>query len=161
MTTLPIHTVLLVDDNPDDCEIVKEAWDEIPVGQELRCVNDGTELLDYLYCRGLFSRRDFAPRPSVILLDLNMPYMTGEEVLTEIKKDPLLASIPIVVLTTSKAPRDICHTAGMGVNGYIQKPNSYSGYLQMFTNLRTHWAEILAQPLAGSGGDFSNNVAWC
>ncbi|MCA9414419.1 MAG: response regulator, partial [Candidatus Omnitrophica bacterium] len=104
MTTLPIHTVLLVDDNPDDCEIVKEAWEEIPIGQELRCVNDGTELLDYLYGRGVFSRRECAPRPSVILLDLNMPHMTGEEVLIEIKKDPLLASIPIVVLTTSKAP---------------------------------------------------------
>ena len=161
MMTLPIHTVLLVDDNPDDCEIVKEAWDEISVGQELRCVNDGTELLDYLYRRGLFSKRECAPRPSVILLDLNMPHMTGWEVLTEIKKDSFLACIPIVVLTTSKAPRDICHTAGMGVNGYMQKPNSYTGYLQMFTNLRKHWAEILAQPLAGSGGDCSTNIAWC
>ncbi|MCA9500092.1 MAG: response regulator [Nitrospirales bacterium] len=158
---LPIHTILLVDDNPDDCEIVKEAWDEIPVGQELRCVNDGTELLDYLYRRGLFSKRECAPRPSVILLDLNMPHMTGGEVLTEIKKDSSLACIPIVVLTTSKASRDICHTAGIGVNGYIQKPNSYAGYLQMFTNLRKHWTEILTQPLAGNGGDCSTNVAWC
>ncbi|MBA3613198.1 MAG: response regulator [Nitrospirales bacterium] len=161
MMTLPIHTVLLVDDNPDDCEIVKEAWNEIPVGQELRCVNDGTELLDYLYRRGLFSKRESTPRPSVILLDLNMPHMTGGEVLTEIKKDPSLACIPIVVLTTSKAPKDIWYTAGMGVNGYIQKPNSYTGYLQMFTNLRKHWAEVLEQPLAGSGGDCSANVAWC
>ncbi|MBA3966032.1 MAG: response regulator, partial [Nitrospirales bacterium] len=110
---------------------------------------------------GLFSTREATPRPSVILLDLNMPHMTGWEVLTEIKKDPFLACIPIVVLTTSKAPRDICHTAGMGVNGYMQKPNSYTGYLQMFTNLRKHWAEILAQPLAGSGGDCSTNIAWC
>lgn len=161
MMTLPIHTVLLVDDNPDDCEIVKEAWNEIPVGQELRCVNDGTELLDYLYRRGLFSRRECAPRPSVILLDLNMPHMTGEEVLIEIKKDPSLACIPIVVLTTSNAPKDICYTAAMGVNGYMQKPNSYTGYLRMFTNLRKHWAEVREQPLAGSGGDCSANVAWC
>jgi CheY-like chemotaxis protein len=161
MMTPPIHTVLLVDDNPDDCEIVKEAWEEIPVGQELRCVYDGTELLDYLYRRGLFPTRECAPRPSVILLDLNMPHMTGGEVLTEIKKDPSLACIPIVVLTTSKAPKDICHTAWMGVNGYMQKPNSYAGYLQMFTNLREHWGEILIQPLAGIGGDGSANVAWC
>ncbi|HNP29211.1 MAG: response regulator [Nitrospira sp.] len=157
----PIQTVLLVDDNPDDCEIVKAAWDECPVGQELRCVYDGTELLDYLYRRGLFPTRESAPRPSVILLDLNMPYMTGGEVLKEIKKDPLLACLPIVVLTTSKAPKDIYHSAGMGVNGYMQKPNSYNGYLQMFSNLKEHWEEILEQPLAGSGGDCSANVAWC
>ncbi|MDT3778682.1 response regulator [Nitrospira sp. MA-1] len=161
MMTLPIHTVLLVDDNPDDCEIVREAWDEITLGQELRCVNDGTELLDYLYRRGLFSRRECAPRPSVILLDLNMPHMTGGEVLTEIKKNPSLACIPIVVLTTSIAPKDICSTAGMGVNGYMQKPNSYAGYIQMFVNLRKHWAEVLKQPLTGRGGNCSSNVAWC
>jgi CheY-like chemotaxis protein len=87
--------------------------------------------------------------------------MTGGEVLTEIKKDPSLACIPIVVLTTSKAPKDICHTARMGVNGYMQKPNSYTGYLQMFTNLREHWVEILEQPLAGSSEGGSANVAWC
>ena len=159
--TLPIHTVLLVDDNPDDCEIVKEAWDEIPLGQELRWVYDGTELLDYLYRRGLFPTREFAPRPSMILLDLTRPQMTGGEVLIEIKKDPSLACIPIVVLSTSKAPKDICRTAGMGVNGYMEKPNSYTGYLQMFANLREHWAEILEQPFGGSGGDCSAKVAWC
>lgn len=161
MLTPSIHTVLLVDDNPDDCEIVKEAWEERRVGQEFRCVYDGTQLLDYLYRRGLFPTRECAPRPSVILLDLNMPYMTGGEVLMEIKKDPSLACIPIVVLTTSKAPKDIYHSAGMGVNGYIQKPNSYKGYLQMFTNLRNHWAEILERPFTGSGGDYSATIAWC
>lgn len=161
MVTPPIHTVLLVDDNPDDCEIVRAAWEEIPVGQELRFVHDGSELLDYLYRRGPFSTRECSPRPSVILLDLNMPQMTGGETLAEIKKDPSLACIPIVVLTTSKAPKDICQTAGLRVNGYIHKPNSYKGYLRMLANLRTNWCEILEQPLSGSGGDWSANVAWC
>ncbi len=161
MVTPPIHTVLLVDDNCDDCEIVKEAWGEVPVGQELRFVHDGHELLDYLYHRGPFSDRACSPRPSVILLDLNMPHMTGGEVLTEIKKDPSLACIPVVVLTTSKAPKDICQTAGLGVNGYIHKPNSYKGYLQLLDNLRKNWREILEQPLSGSGGDWSGHVAWC
>jgi len=161
MITPPIHTVLLVDDNPDDCEIVKEAWGEIPVGQELRFVHDGPELLDYLYHRGPFSDRACSPRPSVILLDLNMPHMNGMEALAEIKKDPSLACIPVVVLTTSQAPKDICQTAGLGVNGYIHKPNSYKGYLQMLANLSKHWREILEQPLSGSGGDWSANVAWC
>jgi len=161
MVTPPIHTVLLVDDNSDDCEIVKEAWVESSVGQELRCVYDGFQLLDYLYRRGSFSSRECSPRPSVILLDLNMPQMTGNEALVEIRKDPSFAGIPIVVLTTSKAPKDISRSAGLCVNGYIQKPNSYKGYLQMFANLRNHWREILEQPLSGSGGDCSANVAWC
>lgn len=161
MVSPPIHTVLLVDDNPDDCAIVKEAWEEIPVGQELRFVHDGTELLDYLYRRGSFFPRECSPRPSVILLDLNMPHMTGREVLAELKKDPSLACIPIVVLTTSRAPTDVCQTAGLGVNGYIQKPNSYKGYLQMLANLSTNWREIREQPLSGNGGDWPANVAWC
>jgi CheY-like chemotaxis protein len=162
MVTPPIHTVLLVDDNPDDCEIVREAWAEVQVGQELRFVHDGPELLNYLYRRGPFSDRECSPRPSVILLDLNMPQMTGGEVLAEIKKDPSLACIPVVVLTTSKAPKDIGQTAALGVNGYIHKPDSYKGYLQMLGNLRKNWREILEQPLSGSsGGDWSANVAWC
>ncbi len=161
MNTPPLHTVLLVDDNPDDCEIVREAWGESPVGKEFRFVCDGTELFDYLYRRGQFSTRECSPRPSVILLDLNMPQMTGAEVLAEIKKDSSLACIPIVVLTTSKAPKDIWQTASLRVNGYIQKPNSYKGYLHMLASLRKNWQEIFEQPLSGSGGDWSANIAWC
>lgn len=156
-----IHTVLLVDDNPDDCEIIKEAWDEIPVGRELRLVHDGTDLLDYLYRRESFSSRESSPRPSLILLDLNMPRMSGEEALAEIKKDSRLATIPIVVLTTSKASRDIEQTAGRRVNGYIQKPNSFQGYLQMFINLKKNWPEILEQHSSGRGGNGAANIAWC
>ena len=160
MVERPIHTVLLVDDNPDDCEMVREAWEEMPIGEHLRVVSDGTDLLDYLYRRGDHVNRENAPRPSVILLDLNMPYMTGEEVLAELKKDPMLASIPIVVLTTSKAPRDIVQTAGFGVNGYMQKPPTYSGYLQMFANVRDHWAEILSSPMLKGGEEFGGQLAW-
>ena len=126
-----------------------------------RLVNDGKELLDYLYRREAFISPEAAPRPSVILLDLQMPIMTGGEALMEIKQDSALASIPIVVLTTSKAPRDILYTAGFGVNGYMQKPNTFAGYLQIFANLREHWAEILDRPLSGGGGDWSGNLAWC
>lgn len=160
MVERPIHTVLLVDDNPDDCEMVREAWGEVPVGENLRVVSDGTELLDYLYRQGPYLTQEGAPRPSVILLDLNMPYMTGDEVLAEIKKDPALSCIPIVVLTTSKAPKDICQTAALGVNGYMQKPNTYAGYLQMLANLRSNWGEILRRPMFGGGEDWSGNLAW-
>ena len=161
MVYRPIQTILLADDNTDDCELVKEAWAEFPIGERLRLVNDGIELLDYLYRRGEFMSPESSPRPSVILLDLNMPRMTGLEVLVEIKQDPGFAGIPIVVLTTSKAPRDIIQTAGLRVNGYMQKPNAYSGYLQIFTNLREHWAEILDRPFSRGGADWNGNLAWC
>ena len=161
MVYRPIQTILLADDNTDDCELVKEAWQEFPIGERLRLVNDGIELLDYLYRRGEFMSPGSSPRPSVILLDLNMPHMTGLEVLAEIKQDPAFAGIPIVVLTTSKAPRDIIQTAGLRVNGYMQKPNAYSGYLQIFANLREHWSEILDRPFSGGGADWNGNLAWC
>ena len=157
----PIQTILLADDNPDDCDVIQEAWAESPVGDRLRLVNDGIELLNYLCRRGAFLSPEVSPRPSVILLDLNMPGMTGPEVLTEIKQDPGFACIPIIVLTTSKAPKDILHTAGLGVNGYMQKPNTYAGYLQIFRNLREHWGEILDRPLYGGGAEWSGNLAWC
>ncbi len=157
----PIHTILVADDNPDDCALIQEAWADFPVGDRLRLVNDGAELLDYLCRRGAFGSSEASPRPSVILLDLNMPCMTGAEVLMEIKRDASLACIPIVVLTTSKASKDIGQTAGLGVNGYVQKPNTYAGYLQIFSNLREHWGEILDRPFSGGGADWSGNLAWC
>lgn len=157
----PIQTILLADDNPDDCELIKEAWSESPIGDRLRMVDNGTELLEYLYRQGAFQSPETSPRPSVILLDLNMPEMSGADVLMEIKRDTTLACIPILVLTTSKAPKDILQTAGLGVNGYMQKPNTFAGYLQIFTNLREHWGEILDRPLSGGGAEWCGNVAWC
>ena len=151
MVYRPIQTILLADDNADDCELVKEAWVEIPISDRLRLVNDGIELLDYLHRKGEFMSPESSPRPSVILLDLNMPRMTGLEVLMEIKQDSAFAGIPIVVLTTSKSPRDIVQTAGLQVNGYMQKPNTYSGYLQIFTNLREHWLKFWTGPFPVEG----------
>jgi len=158
----PLRTILLVDDNVDDCDLVREAWQEASVGEELRCVNDGTELLAYLNREGKFSDREHAPLPSVILLDLHMPKMTGHEALTLIKEDPALAGIPIIILTTSKAPRDIHQSVTCGVQGYIQKPNTFTGYLQLLANLQHHWQEILEQPFSGkSQGGWSGNPAYC
>ena len=162
MIERPIHTVLLVDDNPDDCDLVSEAWEEVPLGTELRCLSDGSDLLNYLYRKPPYHTPDSSPRPSVILLDLNMPRLSGGEAISEIRKHPPFSGIPIVILSTSKAPKDICQTASMGVNGYIQKPDSYAGYLQMLTNLRQHWREILERPFSQHGpGNWSGRVAWC
>ena len=157
----PIQTILLAEDSPNDCEVIREAWAESPVGDRLRLVNTGAELLDYLCRQGAFASPESSPRPSVILLDLNMPLMSGAEVLKEMKQDTSLASIPVVVLTTSKAPRDIVQTAGLGINGYIQKPNTYGGYLTIFINLQKHWGEILDRPFSNGGSDWSGNLAWC
>lgn len=162
MPIRPLSTILLADDNLDDCELVREAWKETSVGKELRCVNDGTELLAYLNREGEYSDGERAPLPSVILLDLHMPKMTGHEALARIKEDPALAGIPIIILTTSKAPRDIQKSATGGVHGYIQKPNSFAGYLQLLTNLQQHWQEILEQPFSGkSHGGWSGDPAYC
>jgi CheY-like chemotaxis protein len=162
MPLRPLRTILLVDDNLDDCDLVREAWKETSVGKELRCVNDGSELLAYLNREGEYSDRERAPLPSVILLDLHMPKMTGHEALALIKQNPTFAGIPIIVLTTSKAPRDINRSAMEGVHGYIQKPNTFSGYLQLLANLNNNWQEILDQPFSGnSPGGWSGNPAYC
>ncbi|MCA9464552.1 MAG: response regulator [Nitrospira sp.] len=158
----PLRTILLVDDNVDDCDLVNEAWKETLVCPEFRCVHDGTELLAYLHRKGEFSDRERAPLPSVILLDLHMPHMMGHETLARIKDEPSFSRIPIIVLTTSKAPRDIQRSATLGVHGYIQKPNTFSGYLQLLTNLQQNWQEILDRPFSGhSNGGWSGNPAYC
>lgn len=162
MSVNTLGTILLADDNIDDCDLVHEAWKESPVGQELRCVSDGTALLAYLNREGPFSDRRNAPRPSLILLDLHMPRMTGHEALAIIKENPAHARIPIIILTTSKALRDINKSATRGVHGYIQKPNTFSGYLQLFANIQTHWQEIVDRPFSSdSHGGWSGNPAYC
>ena len=158
----PLHTILLADDCLDDCDLIREAWREVPVGRELRCVYDGTELLDYLYRKGFYTERVRSPRPSVIFLDLNMPQMTGYEALSCIKNDTALATIPIIILTTSKAIWDIHKSALWGINGYIQKPNAFSGYLQMLSNLQKNWQEIVERPFGGdASGGSTGRLAYC
>lgn len=158
----PLITMLLADDSLDDCELVREAWKEAPVGEELRCVHDGTELLDYLYRQGTFSDRTQSPRPSLILLDLNMPKLNGDEVLARIKNDPLFAGIPIIILTTSRDPRDISRISFWSVNGYVQKPHRFNGYLQMLNHIRAHWEEIVECPFPGHGfGGDVEHLAHC
>jgi len=141
-------TVLVAEDNPDDCRLTEEAWKEAQLGHELRFVHDGKALLDYLYNRGKFADAEIAPRPSVILLDLNMPKKSGGEALLEIKTDPALARIPIIILTTSKAAQDIFQTSVLGVNGYITKPGTFKGYIQMMQNLARNWSEMIDLPFS-------------
>src|SRR5215472_11875059 len=115
-------TILYADDDPEDRMLVKEAWQENRLANELHFVEDGEELIDYLRRRGKYENLKGAPLPGMILLDLNMPRKDGREALRELKSDGRLRLIPIVVLTTSKAEEDILRAYDLGVNSFIMKP---------------------------------------
>lgn len=139
-------SILLAEDDPDDRYLIGEALEENLVTNDLYIVEDGEELLDYLYQRGKYHEKGKWPRPGLILLDLNMPRKDGREVLGEIKADPELRRIPIVVLTTSQAEDDITHTYDLGISGYITKPASFSGLLETIKAVGEYWLQIVELP---------------
>lgn len=139
-------TILIADDDADDRMMASEALEESRLANDLRFVEDGEELLDYLYHRGRFAAEGAAPRPGLILLDLNMPRKDGREALREIKGDPALRSIPIVVLTTSKAEEDIYRTYDLGVNSFITKPVQFESLVEVMRALGKYWFEIVELP---------------
>jgi CheY-like chemotaxis protein len=143
-------TILIADDDADDRMMASEALEESRLANDLRFVEDGEELLDYLYHRGKFSRAEDSPRPGLILLDLNMPRKDGREALREIKSDPALRSIPVVVLTTSKAEEDIYRTYDLGVNSFITKPVLFESLVEVMKTLGKYWFEIVELPDGGS-----------
>ncbi len=140
--SLPL-TILSAEDDPDDCLLVEDAFRESGQESHLTFVQDGHALLDYLHREGDFATPEEAPRPDLILLDLNMPGKDGRESLAEIKADPDLRSIPVVVLTTSTAEEDILRTYDLGCAGYITKPASYQDMLDMVKVLNQYWFEIV------------------
>ena len=139
-------TLLLADDDPDDRLLARQALEKNRLANDLRCVEDGEELLDYLYRRGKFADPKQSPRPGLILLDLNMPRKDGREALREIKNDPRLRDIPIVVLTTSKAEEDVARTYNLGVNSYITKPVRFAALVEIMKALGKYWFEIVELP---------------
>jgi two-component system, response regulator len=141
--TIPI---LIADDDQDDLEMIQEALKESRLLNNIHCVNDGEELMDYLHHRGKFSDPVLNPTPGLILLDLNMPRMDGREALREIKKDPNLRQIPIVVLTTSQAEEDIFRTYDLGVNSFITKPVSFESLVKVMKALGQYWFDIVELP---------------
>ena len=139
-------SILMADDDEDDCLMTKEALEEAKVENNIYFVKDGEDLMDYLYHRGSYSDEEKFPRPGLILLDLNMPRKDGREALMEIKADPHLRQIPIVVLTTSKAEEDICRTYDMGVNSFITKPVLFEGLVEVMKTLSHYWFSIVKLP---------------
>jgi CheY-like chemotaxis protein len=144
-------TILIADDDDDDRVLARDALAESRLANDLRFVCDGEELLEYLRRVGKYADPKLSPRPGLILLDLNMPRMDGREALREIKADPELRSIPVVVLTTSKAEEDIYKTYDLGVNSFISKPVTFEGLVAIMHALRRYWFEIVELPPQDSG----------
>jgi CheY-like chemotaxis protein len=137
--------LLLADDDSDDRLLVKDAVEECQWRGELRCVENGEELLDYLLRRGAYKGAD-PPRPGLILLDLNMPRKDGRQALREIKADPLLRRIPVVVLTTSKAESDIDTSYDLGANSFIPKPVQFEDLVNVIRLLGQYWFRTVQLP---------------
>ena len=139
-------TILMADDDEDDCMLAREALAESRLANQMHIVNDGEELMDYLHHRGLYANKSSAPRPNLILLDLNMPKKDGREALREIKADPLLRKIPVVILTTSKAEEDVYSSYDLGANSFIIKPMTFTSLVEVMRTIGKYWFEIVELP---------------
>ena len=143
MNTFNSVNILLVEDNPGDVRLTKEAFKEAKVNNNLHIVSDGVEALDFLRRKGKYIG---APRPDIILLDLNMPKKNGREVLAEIKADPDLMRIPVLVLTISQAEEDILKSYNLHANCYIQKPVDINKFIDVVKSIEGFWLTIVKLP---------------
>jgi two-component system, response regulator len=141
--TMPI---LLAEDDPEDQTFAREALAAARLANDLIVVQDGQELLDYLRGQGMYAETGSAPRPGLILLDLKMPRLGGLEALEQIKTDPALRSIPIVVLTTSGVDEDIARSYELGVNSFIRKPVTFEGLVDAIRDLGRYWFQLVELP---------------
>lgn len=146
--TKPI-TILMADDDADDRQLTREAFEENHLANDLRFVEDGEELMDYLHQRGKYAAEGAAPTPGLILLDLNMPRKDGREALREIKSDPRLRNIRVVVMTTSKAEEDILRSYDLSAASYITKPVTFERLVYVVRTLGNYWLEIVELPPDG------------
>ncbi len=138
--------VLVADDDPADCMLVRKAFREAQVSNSLRVVHDGAEAMDYLKRRGRYADPKDAPRPALILLDLNMPRVNGMEFLERLAGEPGLRSIPVVVLTTSDEERDIRSSYERGANAYMVKPAAFHEMVAVARLVKAHWLEAVRLP---------------
>jgi CheY-like chemotaxis protein len=139
-------TILMADDDADDRRLTRDALEESRLANDLRFVENGEELLDYLRHQGKYTSAEEYPRPGLILLDLNMPRKDGRTALKEMKADPDLRQIPVTVLTTSKADEDIFRSYDLGVNSYIVKPVTFEALVDILQTLEKYWFEIVELP---------------
>jgi CheY-like chemotaxis protein len=138
--------ILLVEDSPSDTELTQEALREAKVRNHLSTVEDGVQAMDFLRRRGAYVG---APRPDLIMLDLNLPRKDGREVLAEIKEDPELKAIPVVVLTTSQAEQDVLRAYHLHANCYITKPVDFEQFLLAIRSIESFWLLVVTLPPRG------------
>ena len=139
--------ILIAEDDPDDRMLTIRALEQNRLANDIKWVENGEELMDYLHRRGAYTDDGSAPRPGLILLDLNMPRMDGREALQAIKADPELRRIPVVVLTTSRAEQDIVQSYDLGVNAFVTKPVTFEELANAIRVLGNFWFEIVKLPL--------------
>lgn len=135
--------ILLVEDNPGDIRLTREAFKEGKLQNHLSVVNDGVQALEFVRKQGVYAN---APRPDLILLDLNLPRMDGREVLAVLKCDPLLKFIPVVILTTSAAEQDVFASYNLHANCYITKPVDFNQFIQVVQQVDTFWVNVVTLP---------------
>ncbi|MDC7806886.1 response regulator [Luteimonas sp BLCC-B24] len=133
------HTILLIEDNPDDAELTRIAFAEAGIDSQLVVVGDGAEALDYLFARGAHAGRDATDLPSIVLLDLNLPKLDGREVLQALRANPATRGLPVVVLTTSTEPFDVEASYALGVNSYIRKPVDFGKFVEVVKQIGLYW----------------------
>ena len=144
-TEVNVINILLVEDNAGDRRLTVEALKEAKIGNELHAVSDGAAAIAFLRRQGKYVN---APRPGLVLLDLNLPKMDGREVLKEIKQDPDLRSIPVVILTTSDAEEDIIKTYDSHANCYITKPVDFEQFMKVVRSIQDFWVTIVQLPVS-------------
>jgi CheY-like chemotaxis protein len=146
MITIAPVKVLLADDDPEDRQLTQNAFIENRLVNELDCVEDGEELMEYLHRRGRYSNLQNVPLPQLILLDLKMPRKDGCEALKEIRADPNLRRIPIVILSTSAAEGDIQLSYDLGANSYVTKPATFESLMELVKIINHYWFEVVKVP---------------
>ena len=145
-------TILLADDDAEDRELARDALQDSKLANEMRFVVDGQDLIDYLRRQGRYADPAVdAPRPGIILLDLNMPKKDGREALAEIKADDSLRRIPVVVLTTSNDEQDVLRSYDLGVNSFITKPVTFAGLVEAMSAWSRYWFELVELPTGEAG----------
>lgn len=135
--------ILLVEDSPSDTQLTKEALEAGKIINNLNCVVDGVEAMEYLRQKGKFAK---SPRPDLIMLDLNLPRKDGREVLRELKSDPSLGLIPIIVLTTSRSDKDVLQSYELNANCYITKPVDFEHFIDVVKTIEKFWLTVVTLP---------------
>ena len=137
--------ILIADDDADDRMFLEQAMRQNGYSQGIQFVNDGEELMDYLYRKGEFNSQN-APWPSMLILDLNMPRKNGFQALLEIKENPKLRRLPVIVMTTSSAEEDVLKTYNLGVNSFVTKPFNYNRLVEIVGTLKAYWMDMAKLP---------------